>query len=68
MAARQSQITGAFLSVKEVDLDLNTPTVDRRWKHIVVSDVICVDDVYDNAQGDLAANNLTDAKGAPWHD
>ena len=39
----------------------------NRW-YIAVSDVINVDDVYDSAQGELAANDLTDAKGAQWHD
>ena len=33
-----------------------------------MSDVIRVDDVYDRARGDLVANDLTDAKGAQWHD
>ena len=33
-----------------------------------MSNVIRVDDVYNIAQGDLAANDLTDAKGAQWHD
>ena len=71
MAARQKPITGAFLSAKEANQrvdDLNTLPADCKWKHIVVSDLIRVDDVYDSAQGDLAANNLTDAKGAQWHD
>ena len=70
MAARQPPITGAFLSAKEANqrVDLNTLPADCRWKHIAVTDVIRVDDVYDNAQGDLAANALTDAKGAQWHD
>ena len=70
MATRQPPITGAFLSAKEANqrVDLNTLPADRRWKHIAVSDVIRVEDVYNSGQGDLAANDLTDAKGAQWHD
>ena len=70
MATRQPLITGAFLSAKEANqrVDLNTLPAYCRWKHTVVSDVIRVDDVYDNMPGDLAASDLTDAKGAQWHD
>ena len=72
MAARQLPITGAFLGAKEANqpVDFNTLPAACWWKHIVVSDVIRVDDndVYDGSPGDLAANNLTEAKGAQWHD
>ena len=33
-----------------------------------MADVIRVDDVYDNAPGDLAATDPMDAKEAQWHD
>ena len=70
MAARQPPIIGAFLSAREANhrVDLNTLPTDRRWKHIAVTDVIRVNDVYVSAQRDLATADLTDAKGAQWHD
>ena len=70
MAARQPPIAGASLNAKEANqrVDLNTLPADRRWKHIAVSDVIHGDGVYNSAPGDVATNDLTDAKGAQWHD
>ena len=49
-------------------VDLNTLPPDRRWKHIAVANIICMDDMYDNRPGALAARDLTDAKGARRHD
>ena len=70
MVAQQPPIMGAFLSAKEANqqVDLNTLPADPWWKHVAVSDVICPDYVYDSALGDLAASDLTDAKGVQWHD
>ena len=60
----------AFLSARVANqrVNLNTMPTDRSWKHIAVTDVLRVDDVYDSAHGDLATADLTDTKGAQWHD
>ena len=53
MAARQPQITRAFLSAKEANqrVDLNSLPAYRRWKHIAMTDVIRVVQVHDNVPG-----------------
>ena len=53
-----STTTGAKEANQRVDL--NTLPADHRWKHIAVSNVIRVDDVYDSAPEDFAANHLMD--------
>ena len=65
VAARQPPITGAFLSAKEANqrFDLNTLPADRWWKHIAVSDVIRVDDMYDNAPGRPSGERLDGCQG-----
>ena len=73
ISARQPPITWASLGAREanqrVDLnDFNTLPPDRRWKQIAFANIILMDDVYDNMPGALAASDITDAKGARWHD